>query len=289
MARSIWSGSLSFGLVNIPVTLSSAVDPQEVHFHLLHDADGARINERRICSADGKEVPWSHVVKGYQADKGRTVMVTSEELDRFAPEITKTIDIEQFVDLAEIDPIYYQKSYYVEPSKSGAKAYRLLSATMELRTKVAIARVVLRQKQHLCALRSRDGQLVLSTMFFPDEIRKPNSQASHVRVAPKEQALAEQLIANLESPFAPQKLHDQYREKLLVFLKKKAKSKGVESEPAATESEAPTAVTDLMTALSASLQQRRAAPRPTGAREATRPRRRRARSARTPARRRKHY
>ncbi len=256
-SRSIWSGSLSFGLVNIPVTLSSAVSPKEVHFHLLHDADEARIVEKRVCSADGKEVPWSHIVKGYEVTKGKTILVTTEELDRFAPEISKTVDIEQFVDLAEIDPVYYQKTYYIDVNQGGAKAYQLLAASMEASDKVAIGRVVIRQKQHLCAIRARSGQLMMSTMFYPDEIRERASTGAKKSVSAKERGLAEQLIHTLAAPFTPSKLHDNYREKLLRFLKSKATKKGAfPPEPAEETAQTETA-SSLYDALAASLQRQR--------------------------------
>ena len=273
MARSIWSGSISFGLVNIPVTLSSAIEVKEVHFHLLHDADGARIAERRVCTADGKEVPWEHITKGYEIDKQQMVQVTTEELEGFAPEITRTIDIEQFVDLAEIDPVYFQKSYYAAAGRSGSKAYQLLAEAMAARGKVALGRVVLRQRQRLCAIRSREGQLVLSMMFYPDEIRQPAELAKSTRVDGKERALAEQLIDNLVAPFEPDAFHDEYREKLLAYLADKAEHKGTISTPAPDDTRAHVTTGSLVDALAASLR-----------RQATTERRRRASPARRPAR-----
>src|SRR5215472_4249587 len=153
MARAIWSGSISFGLVNVPVKLFSAVSPKEVRFHMVHDADGARIKQKRICSADGKEVPYQHIAKGYEISPGQYAVISREELEKLDPVATKTIDIEEFVELDEIDPIYFETSYYLVPDRGAAKAYSLLFHALKDAQRVGLARVVLRTKQYLCAVR----------------------------------------------------------------------------------------------------------------------------------------
>jgi DNA end-binding protein Ku len=256
MARALWRGAISFGLVNVPVRLYPATQPKEVHFHLLHDADGARIQEKRICSKDGDEVPWAHVIKGYELRKGAMVPVTPEELERFAPEITHTIDIEQFVDLGEVDPLYYQRSYYLGPERGSAKVYALLLAALEDSAKIAVARVVLRSRQSLCAIRPIGGALLLSTMQYPDEIRALSDieglPIHTARPAARELNLARQLIESLEAPFEPSRLHDQYRAKLLRFLDSRAKGKTLPAEPVA-----PAPKLSLVEALSHSIERKR--------------------------------
>ena len=254
MARAIWSGSITFGLVNVPVKLFSAVSPKEVRFHMVHDADGARIKLKRICSADGKEVPYEHIAKGYEVSPGRVVMITEEELEKFDPVATHTIDIEEFVALPEIDPIYYQSSYYLVPDRGAARAYQLLFQAMKDAKRVGLARIVLRTKQYLCAVRPFGKLLTLSTMLYADEI---NSQ-SEIEGVPKEEAkpkgrelqMAEQLVESLVARFQPEKYKDEYREKVLALIK--AKAEGREIKAAARER--PTAkVVNLMDALKASL------------------------------------
>jgi DNA end-binding protein Ku len=254
MARAIWSGSITFGLVNVPVKLFSAVSPKEVRFHMVHDADGARIKLKRICSADGKEVPYEHIAKGYEVSPGRVVMITEEELEKFDPVATHTIDIEEFVALPEIDPIYYQSSYYLLPDRTAARAYQLLFQAMKDANRVGLARIVLRTKQYLCAVRPFGKLLTLSTMLYADEI---NSQ-SEIEGAPKEEAkpkgrevqMAEQLVESLGARFQPEKYKDEYPAKVLALIK--AKAEGREIKVAARE-RPPAKVVNLMDALKASL------------------------------------
>src|ERR671934_700359 len=174
MPRSIWTGAISFGLVNVPVKLYSAVSKKTVRFHQLHAEDGVRIQQKRVCPADGEEVPWDDIVKGYEISPDQYVVVTPEELEGLDPKKTKTIDIEEFVDLDEIDPIYYDHSYYLAPSAGGAKAYRLLMDAMRESGKVGIGKVVLRSKQQLCALRPTSDVLTLTTMLWGDEVLSPD-------------------------------------------------------------------------------------------------------------------
>src|SRR5512141_2606378 len=199
MARAIWSGSISFGLVNIPVKLFSAVSQKEVRFHMLHDADGGRINLKRFCSLEEKEVPYEHVVKGYELSRGRYVTVTSEELEAADPRGARTIEIEDFVEMTEIDPVYYDQTYYLAPDRGASKAYGLLLEAMRASGKVGIARVVLRTKQALCCLRPMGDALAVSTMNYADEIvpQKDLDLGKPPKPSPRELEMAERLVASL--------------------------------------------------------------------------------------------
>ena len=245
---------MSFGLVNVPVKLTTAQSPKDVHFNQLHDADGARIQMKRVCSADGEEVDYNHIVKGYDLGGGRYVMVEPEELSSIDVEMTRNIDIEEFVDLAEIDPVYFEKSYYLVPDGRAEKPYALLVETMQRCGKVALGRFVLRTKQYLAALRARDGVLVLSTMLYADEVVDPGelSVPTADDTAPTERELnmAAQLVESLSAPFDPEKYHDDYREKVLALIEAKADGEII-TAPAPAEEHAP--VVDLMAALEASL------------------------------------
>ncbi len=255
MARSIWSGAISFGLVNVPVKLYSAVSPKTVRFHQLHEADGARIRQKRVCSADGEEVAYDEIVKGYEIGPDRYVIVTPDELEALDPEATRTIDIEDFVDLADIDPIYFDHPYYLAPNTGAAKSYRLLLDAMEAAGKVGIARVVLRSKQQLCAIRPSHGVLVMSTMNYGDEVNSPDSldeldAAAEVAANERELKMAGQLIASLATEWDPGRYRDEYRERVLGLVERKAAGEEIAVASAAEE---PKAVPDLMAALEASL------------------------------------
>jgi DNA end-binding protein Ku len=255
MARAIWTGAISFGLVNVPVKLYSATAPKAVRFHQLHDKDGVRIRQQRVCPADGEEVAYEHIVKGYEIAPDRYVIVTQEELDALDPRATKTIDLEEFVDLAEIDPVYYDNAYHLAPATGGAKAYRLLLSAMEEAGKVAIGRFVLRTRQQLCALRPADGVLMLSTMLFGDEVHAPQrldelEALADVEATTPEVEMARRLIDSLAAPFEPQKYRDEYRERVLELIERKAAGEEIAVQPAAQE---PAAVPDLMAALEASV------------------------------------
>ncbi len=253
MARPIWSGSVSFGLVSVPVKLFSATSPKEVRFHMLHDKDGARIQQKRVCSADGQEVPWEHIVKGYEISKGRYVTVTREELEAFNPRATKAIEIEDFVDLDQIDPIYYESTYYLAPDRGAAKPYALLVEAMKHTGKVGVARFVLRTKQYLCAVRPLGKALAVSTMLYSDEVVSQDELEDLPDSTPGERELkmAEQLIGSLEAKFDARKYKDDYREQVLALLERKAEGEEiVAAEPA----EAPRGkVVNLMDALQKSL------------------------------------
>jgi DNA end-binding protein Ku len=255
MARAIWSGAISFGLVNVPVRLYTATSPKTVRFHQLHDKDGVRIRQQRVCPADGEEVGYEHIVKGYEIAPDRYVVVTQEELDALDPVHTKTIDIEEFVELSEIDPVYYDNAYHVAPATGGAKAYQLLLSAMEEAGKVAIGRFVLRTRQQLCALRPAGGVLVLSTMLFGDEVHAPErldelEALGDVSASKREVAMAQQLIESLSAAFEPEKYHDEYRQRVLDLIERKAAGEEIAVQPVA---EAPAAVPDLMAALEASV------------------------------------
>jgi DNA end-binding protein Ku len=259
MARAIWSGAISFGLVNVPVKLYAATSPKAVRFHQLSGKTGARIRQKRVDESTGDEVAYEDIVKGYELSPDRYVLIDPEELDALDPKATRTIDIEDFVDLSEIDPIYYDHSYYLAPSAGGAKPYRLLLEAMRESGKVAIGKVVLRSKQQLCALRpgGPDGEvLTLSTMLFGDEVVDPDRLDELDGVADgdaseRELAMAKQLIDTLSSEFDPSKYRDEYRDRVLGLIERKAAGEELTAVPQAAEE--PDAAPDLMAALEASL------------------------------------
>ena len=253
MPRPIWSGAISFGLVNVPVKLYSAVSPKDVRFHQIDAKSNSRVRQKRVSSATGEEVPYDQIVKGYELAPDTYVTISPEELDALDPKATKTIDIEDFVDLDMIDPIFYERPYYLVPDKGGTKAYALLREAMRETNKVGIARVVLRTKQYLAAIRPKGDVLVLETMLFPDEV-VPDDELEvprdEVEVSDREQKMARQLIDSLSSEFEPDKYHDEYRERVLELIEQKASGQEIVVEEPTEE---PTKVVDLMAALEASL------------------------------------
>jgi len=255
MARAMWSGAISFGLVNIPVKLFSAVSRKTVRFHQIDAESGQRIRQQRINPDSGDEVPYERIVKGYEVGPDRYVTITPEELESLEPQKTRTIDIEEFVDLEEIDPVYYDHPYYLVPDTGAAKAYQLLVDSMEEAGKVAVARVVLRSKEHLVAIRPRDGVLTMETMLFADEVVQPDAleglpDDGEVETSDRELAMARQLIDSLTSEFDPAKYHDEYRERVLDLIERKAQGETIVVE---APSEEPEQVPDLMAALEASI------------------------------------
>jgi DNA end-binding protein Ku len=257
MPRSIWSGAISFGLVNVPVKLFSAVSRKSVRFHQLHDKDGVRIQQKRVCPADGEEVPYESIVKGYEIAPDKYVVIEPEELEALDPKKTRAIEIQEFVDLEEIDPIYFDHPYYLAPDKGAAKPYRLLLEAMRETEKVAIAKVVIRQKESLVAIRALQDHDVLemATMLFADEIVDPERlddipDADDVKMNDRELAIAKQLVESLAGEFEPEKYHDTYREAVLEMIERKAAGEEIAIQPEAEEA-AP--VPDLMSALKASL------------------------------------
>jgi DNA end-binding protein Ku len=255
MARAIWSGAISFGLVNVPVKLYSATSPKTVRFHQLSGKTGARIRQKRVDPTTDEEVAYEDIVKGYELSPDRYVRIEPEELDALDAKATKTVDVEEFVDQSEIDPIYYDHSYYLAPTAGGAKAYRLLLDAMRESGKVGIGRVVLRSKQQLCALRPTGEVLTLTTMLWGDEILPPDrmdelESVTEAEASPRELQMAEQLIDSLSGSFEPDKFHDEYRERVLDLIERKAAGEEIAVQPQAEE---PTPAPDLMAALEASL------------------------------------
>jgi DNA end-binding protein Ku len=255
MARSIWSGAISFGLVNVPVKLYSAVSRKTVRFNQLNAETGNRIQQKRVDPETGEEVPYEQIVKGFELTKDRYVIITPDEMDALDPERTRTVDIEDFVDLADIDPIYYDHPYYLVPDKGAAKAYGLLLNAMEASGKVAIARVVLRSKEQLVAIRPAGELLMMETMIFADEVVPHDDlddlpDAKDLKVSDREVKMAQQLIDSLSSEFEPEKYRDEYRDKVLDLIERKAQGEEITVAP---EAPAPAKVPDLMAALEASL------------------------------------
>jgi DNA end-binding protein Ku len=255
MPRAIWSGAISFGLVNIPVKLYSAVSRKTVRFHQIDAESGGRVRQKRV-GPDGEEVAYEQIVKGYEIGPDRYVTITPEELESLEPQKTRTIDIEDFVDLEQIDPIYYDHPYYLAPDTGAAKAYRLLVDAMEESGKVAVARVVIRSKEHLVAIRPRDGALAMETMLFSDEVISPESLEElaaadgDVKTTDRELTMAQQLIDSLSSDFEPEKYRDEYRERVLDLIERKAQGETIVIEEPTAE---PQQVPDLMAALEASI------------------------------------
>ncbi len=260
MPRAIWSGAISFGLVNVPVKLYSATSPKTVRFHQLSGKTGARIKQKRVDPLTGEEVAFEDIVKGYELTPERYVLIEPQELEALDPKATKTIDIEEFVDLAEIDPIYYDHSYYLAPAAGGAKAYRLLLEAMRESGKVAIGKIVIRSKQQLCALRPADQVMALSTMLFGDEVLAPDrldelDAIDEAEASERELTMAQQLISSLSADFDPGRFKDEYRERVLELIERKAAGEEIAVQP---EAEEPMPAPDLMAALEASLAEVRA-------------------------------
>lgn len=258
MPRPTWSGAISFGLVNVPVKLFTAVRKQDLRFHQLHAVDGARISQRRVCSEDGQEVAFDDLVKGYEVSPGRYVVIDPEELEALDPEASHTIDIEDFVALEAIDPLYFDSSYYLVPEVAGAKAYRLLLDAMSGAGRVGIGKVVMRSKQYLCAVRPLGDALVLTTMNFADEVQAREEldglPGPDVVASERELRMANQLIEALSTDFDPSRYSDTHRERVMELINAKVAGEEMVVEPAGPR--AP--VIDLMAALEASLAQAKA-------------------------------
>ena len=253
MPSTIWSGAISFGLVTVPVKLTGATKSRDVSFNQLDEETGSRIRLRRVSEQTGEEVPQSQIVKGYEIEKGRYVIVEKQELEALAPKASHTIEIEDFVDLDEIDPLYFENPYYVVADDKAAKPYRLLVEAMTRLNKVAIGRVVLRAKERLVAIRPLDGMLCVETMRYADEIVATEAleiPGDEIEVSEKELAMASQLIEALSGDFEPEKYHDEYREQLLSLIDQKAAGEEIVAEPVVEEQGK---VVDLMAALEASL------------------------------------
>jgi DNA end-binding protein Ku len=255
MPRAIWSGAISFGLVNVPVKLYSATSPKSVRFHQLSSKTGVRIRQKRVDPSTDEEVPYEEIVKGYEVTPDRYVTIDPDELDALDPKATKTIDIEEFVNLDEIDPIYYDHSYYLAPTAGGAKPYRLLLDAMRESGKVGIGKVVLRTKQQLAALRPTGEVLTLTTMLWGDEVLAPDridelESVEEASASDRELKMAEQLIASLSANWDPSQFKDEYRERVVDLIERKAAGEEIAVQPQAEE---PAEAPDLMAALEASL------------------------------------
>lgn len=254
MPRPIWNGSISFGLVNVPIKMYNTIKRKGISFNQLRKSDGCRIRLKKTCANDGAEVPNEQIVKGYEVSPDRYVVISQEDLDALNPKASKTIEIEDFVLSNQINPIYYEQSYYLVPDKGAAKAYTLLLAAMKEANRIAIAKLVIRNKQHLTAIRPDERVLTLSIMHFADDIISQNEiddiPASDAKPEKREMAIAMQLIESLSSDFEPNKYHDEYYDKVIEMIEMKAEGQQVISQPAAPQN---TKVVDLMAALEASL------------------------------------
>lgn len=257
MPRAIWSGTISFGLLNVPVKLYSAVARRGIALREIRESDGARIKHRRVAEGTDEEVPYAEIVKAFEITPDRYVPLTKDELEAMAPEKTRAIEVQDFVGLEQIDPIYFDSPYYLGPAEGAEKAYSLLVKAMEESGKVAIARFVFRNKEHLAALRPNNGVLTLTTMRFADEVVSPDEledvlPESKQKVAAKEVEMAEQLIESLTTEFDPGAYRDEYREQLLGLIERKAEGKDVLEAPEVEEPQ-PTKAPDLMAALEESI------------------------------------
>jgi DNA end-binding protein Ku len=251
MPRAMWKGAISFGLVTIPVSVYPATEEKTLRFNQLHDEDGGRVRMKRVCSIDGEEVGYEHIVKGYEYEKDRYVILTDEDFEAIPVESSRAIDIQQFVELEEIDPMQYKKSYYLVPEETGAKAYALLREALNRSGKVGIAKVSFRDKEHLAALRFRDEAFVLETMYWPDEIREADFGGVDVsaKIRPNELEMAQTLIDNLTADWDPAEFKDEYREAMLRIVEAKINGEEIEI----VEAEPTAKVVDLMEALKASV------------------------------------
>ena len=253
--RSLWKGALSFGLVNVPVRLYTATDDKTPSFNQLRASDHSRIGYKRVAKADDKEVDYDDIVKGYEYERDRYVVFTQEELEAMKPSSSRTIEIMQFTPLEQIDPIYFQRAYYLAPDPSGAKAYALLARAMKDQNTVALCKVAIREKEHLATLRLRGDVMVLETMWWPDEIREVSLEDFDIDELPEprkqEVQMAQTLIENLTEDFDPSQYSDTYREKVMAAVKQKVEGEEI---TIAEEGEEPAAVVDLMAALKQSVE-----------------------------------
>jgi DNA end-binding protein Ku len=252
--RTIWKGAISFGLVTIPVKLYSATQEQDVSFHQVHRDDGGRIKYQRVCSVDGQQVAYADIAKGYELPTGEVVVLTDEDFADLPLVTSKTVEVLQFVPLEQVDPMYFDSSYYLEPEDLGVKPYVLLRDALDRSARVALVKVALRQRERLACLRSKGGVLVLETMLWPDEIRAPDFGflSDDVTARPQELAMAESLIEALAGDFDPTEYHDEYRAALQQVIEAKVEGRDVVAPPGQATEEG--AVVDLMAALRASVE-----------------------------------
>jgi len=257
MARAIWKGSISFGLVNIPIALYPATRWEELKFRLLRKSDLSPVNYKRVAEKDGKEVPWDQIVKGYEYEKGKYVVLKDEDFERVDLEATQTVDIQDFVDQEEIDPIFFYKPYYLEPQKGGDKAYVLLRDALKDSGKVGIAKVVIKTRQYLAGVKPEDGALVLELMHFADELADPGKLhiPKKIEVGKREMNMAKSLIDSMSSKWNPEKYKDDYREALMEVIEEKVEAGGKEIEEKPKKAPKSTKVIDLVSVLQKSLEQ----------------------------------
>jgi DNA end-binding protein Ku len=253
--RTIWKGSISFGLVNIPIGLYPATRTERVSFRQLRESDLSPIRYKRVAEEDNEEVPWEHIVKGYEYEKGQFVVITDADFEKAMPEATQSIDITEFVELAEIDPMYFDTPYYLEPQKGGKKAYALLRETLKETGKVGIARVVLKTRQHLAAVKPKENALVLELMHFPDELLEPAGLdlPRDEKLGKKEMDMAKSLVETMSGHWDPSEYKDTYREKLLKLIEEKAARGGKELPGPKAKAKPATNVVDLVAVLQKSL------------------------------------
>ena len=265
MARAIWKGSISFGLVNIPIVLYPATKREELKFRLLRKTDLSPVNYKRVAEKDGKEVPWDQIVKGYEYEKGKYVVLQDEDFQRVDIEATQTMDIQDFVELDEIDPIFFYKPYYLEPQKGGDKAYALLRDALKDSKKVGVAKVVIKTREYLAGVKPEDGALVLELMHFAEELADTSKLhiSKKVEVGKREMTMAKSLIDSMSSKWNPEKYKDDYREALMEVIEEKVEAGGKEIEEKPRKAPKPTKVIDLVSVLQKSLEE-------TGARGKTR-------------------
>src|SRR5687768_5866431 len=255
--RAIWKGSISFGLVNIPIALYPATRREELKFRLLRAKDHSPVNYKRVAAKDGKEVPWDEIVKGYEYEKGKFVVLSEKDFQRVDLEATQTVDIQDFVDLDEIDPMYFYKPYFLEPQKGGDKAYVLLREALADGRKVGIAKVVIKTRQYLAGVKALKHALVLELMHFAEELQDAEKLKvpKKVEVGKREKEMAEALVKSMSSKWDPEKYHDDYREALMEVIEEKVESGGKEIEEKPKEKKASTKVIDLVAVLQESLAQ----------------------------------
>ena len=278
MARAIWSGSISFGMVSIPVKLYGATESKDISFNLLHSTCGTKLQQRRWCPTDEVDVPWNETARGYEYAKGQYVVLTDEDFERLPLPSKHTIDLSAFVEEKEIDPVFYERSYYLEPADRAEKPYALLLKALEQRKLTAVATITIRKKEQLCAIRAHEGTIMLETLYYPDEIRSAGTDVGGVKVSDRELEMAFTLIDIFRKPFDPSEYQDHYREALAELIEAKLEGKQVVTAPAARD----TRVLDLADALKRSVEAAKkdaAKPKP--------PARARTRAARSPRRTRK--
>ena len=250
MPRSIWNGVISFGMVSIPVKLYTGTQDKDISFHMLHKTDDTRIKMLRWCPDDERPVDMDEIVRGYEYARDQYVVLTEEDFEKLPLPSKHTIELTQFVDAEEIDPVFYEKSYWLEPDEVGVKPFALLMRALREKNLTAIAKIAIRNKERLCALRAKDGTLVLETLFYPDEIRIEKQEAPDIEVSQRELEMAFTLIELLHEPFDPKRYHDEYRQALMEVIQAKLDGQEIAEAPAPV----PANVTDLMSALKASVE-----------------------------------